>query len=159
MALACALGLAALAVIALRRGHMTGAVAAAAASAAPVAALAFGLLLSPAVSPGMALSGRLAAAGRDALGGACPAPAYATVGDREPSLMFMTDARLLMTDPLGAARFMGDAACRVAFVGSRDEAAFGGALDPAAGVVRAATLSGLALNGGRPLDVGVYVRR
>ncbi len=152
------LGLVALATLEMRRGRLAGAVAAAAAAAAPVAALVFGLMLSPGVAPGLALSGRLAAAGRGALGGACPDPAYATAGDREPSLMFLTDTRLLMTDPLGAAHFMDDAPCRVAFVAGKDEAAFGAALDPAAGVRRAATVAGLALNGGRPLDIGVYVR-
>ncbi|WP_237481558.1 ArnT family glycosyltransferase [Lichenibacterium dinghuense] len=159
LATACALALAAVSTLALKRGNLTAAVAAAAAAAAPVAALAFGLMLSPAVAPGVALSGRLAAAARDAVGASCPAPAYATVSDREPSLMFLTDTGLLMTDPLGAARFMDDAPCRVAFVAARDEPAFAAALDPAAGVTRAAGVDGLALNGGRPLAIGVYVRR
>ncbi len=153
------LGFVALAVRASRRSDLTGIVAAASAAAVPVTLLVFGWLLTSGTAPGLALSGRLAAAARDAIGATCPRPAFATVGDREPSLMFLTDAHLLMTDPLGAARFMADAPCRVAFVSSADAGAFEAALDPAAGVHRAADVGGLAINGGKALDMGVYVRQ
>lgn len=159
LATASSLGLVALAVLASRRSDFTGIVAAASAAAVPVTLLVFGWLLTSGTAPALALSGRLAAAARDAVGAACPRPAFATVGDREPSLMFLTDAHLLMTDPLGAARFMGDAPCRVAFVSSVDAGAFEAALDPAAGVHRAADVGGVAINGGKALDIGVYVRQ
>jgi len=153
------LGLVALAVRRKRRNDLTGTIAAASAAAVPVTLLVFGWLLASGAASGLALSGRLAAAARDAVGPGCPDPAFATVGDREPSLMFLTDAHLLMTDPVGAARFMGDAPCRVAFVSSADAGAFDAALDPAAGVHRAANVGGTLINGGKALDMGVYVRQ
>ena len=124
----------------------------------PVYAFVYGDLLTPGVAAPLAVSPRLAAAARDALGGDCPAPLYATAGDREPSLMFATNGRLLMTDAAGAARFVGDGSCRVAFVDGRDDAAFKAALDPAAPVREAARVTGIAINGGAKLDIGVYIR-
>ena len=73
--------------------------------------------------------------------------------------MFATDDTLLMTDPLGAAHFLGDRSCRVAFVEAREEQAFRAALDPATGVRLASRVSGVAVNGGRNLDIGVYIRQ
>ena len=124
----------------------------------PVYAFVYGDLLTPGVAAPLAVSPRLAAAARDALGGDCPAPLYATAGDREPSLMFATTGKLLMTDAAGAARFVGDGTCRVAFVDGRDDAAFKAALDPAAPVREAARVTGIAINGGAKLDIGVYIR-
>ena len=124
----------------------------------PVYAFVYGDLLTPGVAAPLAVSPRLAAAARDALGGDCPVPLYATAGDREPSLMFATNGRLLMTDAAGAARFVGDGSCRVAFVDGRDDAAFKAALDPAAPVREAARVTGIAINGGAKLDIGVYIR-
>ena len=124
----------------------------------PVYAFVYGYLLTPGVAAPLAVSPRLAAAARDALGGDCPAPLYATVGDREPSLMFATNGKLLMTDAVGAARFAGDGTCRVAFVDARDEAAFKAALDPGAPVREATRVTGIAINGGAKLDIGVYIR-
>ena len=104
------------------------------------------------------LSPRLAEAGRAALGGGCDDPLYATVGDREPSLMFATNGRLLMTDPGGAARFVQDGACRVAFVEKRDETAFRAAADRSAPIREVSRVTGVAVNGGATLDIGVYIR-
>ncbi len=73
--------------------------------------------------------------------------------------MFATDGTLLMTDPLGAAHFLGDSPCRVAFVEARDERAFKAALAPTAGVRLGSRVSGVAVNGGRKLDIGVYIRQ
>ena len=131
---------------------------AAALAGIPVYAFVYGELLTPGVAAPLAVSPRLAAAARDALGGDCPAPLYATVGDREPSLMFATNGKLLMTDAAGAARFVGDGTCRVAFVDGRDEAAFKAALDPGAPVREATRVTGIAINGGAKLDIGVYIR-
>ena len=124
----------------------------------PIYLFAYGLLLTPGSAGSLAVAQRLVARASSALGPACPTPQYATVGDREPSLMFETDAGLLMTDPLGAARFLGDATCRVAFVEAGEERSFVAALNPADGVRLAARVEGIALNGGRKLDIGVYVR-
>jgi 4-amino-4-deoxy-L-arabinose transferase-like glycosyltransferase len=87
----------------------------------------------------------------------CADPAIATAGDREPSLVFLTRPDLVMTDGAGAARFLAEGGCRVAFVGRRQEAAFRAAL-AASGTVPAlvTTVSGRNLNGGRRLDIGVF---
>ncbi|HVV92300.1 MAG TPA: glycosyl transferase [Hyphomicrobiales bacterium] len=87
----------------------------------------------------------------------CTDPAVATAGDNEPSLVFLTRPDLLMTDGAGAARFLAGGGCRIAFVERRQEAAFRTAL--AAGGTRpalATTVSGVNLNGGHRLDIGVF---
>ena len=131
----------------------------AALAAMPLYLFVYGWLLLPSVAPSLALSPRLVEQAEADLGPGCPHPAYATVGSREPSLMFATDDKLLMTDPLGAAHFLGDSPCRVAFVESRDEQAFKAALAPAAGVHLGSRVSGIVVNGGRKLDIGVYIRQ
>ena len=131
----------------------------AALAAVPLYAFVYGWLLLPSVAPSLAVSPRLVEQARADLGPACPHPAYATVGSREPSLMFATDDQLLMTDPLGAARFLGDSPCRVAFVEAREEQAFKAALASAADVRLASRVTGVAVNGGRKLDIGVYIRQ
>ncbi len=125
----------------------------------PVYLFVFGWLLTPGVAASLAVSPRLATAAEAALGPACPHPLYATVGDREPSLMFATDAGLLMTDPAGAARFMAEGTCRVAFVEAPEKAAFRSALAPGLPVREAARVEGIAINGGHTLDIGVYIRQ
>ncbi len=131
----------------------------AALTAVPLYLFVYGWLLLPSVAPSLAVSPRLVEQAEADLGPACPHPAYATVGSREPSLMFATDDKLLMTDPLGAAHFLGDSPCRVAFVEAREEAAFRAALDPTAGVHLGSRVGGVAINGGRKLDIGVYIRQ
>ncbi len=128
-------------------------------AAMPLYLFVYGWLLLPSVAPSLAVSPRLVQEAVADLGPACPHPAYATVGSREPSLMFATDGTLLMTDPLGAAHFIGDSPCRVAFVEARDERAFKDALAPTAGVRLGSRVSGVAVNGGRKLDIGVYIRQ
>ena len=59
---------------------------------------------------------------------------------------------------MGAARFLGDATCRVAFVEADEERPFVAALKPSDGVRLASRVEGIALNGGRRIDIGVYVR-
>ena len=88
----------------------------------------------------------------------CPTLAPATVGYREPSLVFLTGTDLLMTDGPGAARFVDGADCRIAFVEMRDEPAFKASLAADSTVVLADRISGINLNGGRKLDIGVYAR-
>ena len=72
--------------------------------------------------------------------------------------MFATNGRLLMTDPGGAARFLQDGGCRAAFVERRDDADFKAALGQALPVREVAQVTGLAVNGGATLDIGVYIR-
>ncbi len=128
-------------------------------TALPVYLFVYGWLLTPSIADRLAVSPRLASAASGALGRGCAESLYATVGDREPSLMFLTDTKLLMTDAAGAARFLEEGPCRVAFVGARDESVFAAALDPDAPVRRATRVEGTALNGGGALDIGVYVRQ
>ncbi len=129
------------------------------AAALPVYAFGLGVLPNPSVAVQAAVSPRLIEAAHTALSGGCGEPLYATTGDREPSLMFLTGARLVMTDPGGAASFLAETPCRVAFVEKLAEPEFLGALDPALAVRLAERVAGIALNGGKPLDIGVYVRQ
>jgi 4-amino-4-deoxy-L-arabinose transferase-like glycosyltransferase len=158
IALLAALALAWLARAALLRAEFRRAGLLAVLAGVPVYVLVYGYLLMPRVAPALDVSPRLAEAARVALGPACADPLYATVGDREPSLMFATNAQLLMTDPEGAAHFLGDGGCRVAFVDRRNDAAFRAALDGTVPIREATRITGLAVNGGTALDIGVFVR-
>ena len=137
---------------------LRGAVPSAVLAAVPLYLFVYAYLLTPGVAPALAVSPRLAAAAGASLGAGCPDPLYATVGDREPSLMFATDARLLMTDAAGAARFLEGGGCRAAFVDDRAEPAFKAALDRDLPVREVARIAGIAVNGGKALDIAVYVR-
>ncbi len=158
LAVLVALGLCWFAVRALADGRRTRAVVFAVAAACPVYLFVYGELLTPGVAEALAVSPRLAAGAATALGDGCPDPRYATVGDREPSLMFATDGGLLMTDAVGAARFMDDGPCRVAFVAAAEDQPFKAALAPTPGVELASRVVGVAINGGHKLDIGIYVR-
>lgn len=111
------------------------------------------------------LSPRLAEAAR-ATG--CVNPGFATVGYREPSLVFLTSTDIALTDAPGAAAFMdkpGDG-CRIAFIEAASEAEFKAALKGMAAPALVARVRGVNLNAAvdkqrklRILDMGVYVRR
>jgi 4-amino-4-deoxy-L-arabinose transferase-like glycosyltransferase len=111
------------------------------------------------------LSPRLAAAAKAS---GCEKPAYATVGYREPSLVFLTDTALAMPDAAGAAAFFDKegVGCRIAFVEKASEAEFKAALKGASAPVLLTRVSGVNINAAvdkqrqlRILDIGVYVRR
>ena len=88
----------------------------------------------------------------------CKDPALATTVYREPSLVFLTRTDLVMTDGRGAADFMKGEGCRAAFVESRAEEAFRTGLASSGITPRLATrVAGINMNGGRKLDIGVYV--
>jgi 4-amino-4-deoxy-L-arabinose transferase-like glycosyltransferase len=97
------------------------------------------------------LSERLVAARQHALGLAptCASLTAATTSYREPSLV--------MTDAAGAAAFLAGGSCRVAFVPARDEAAFRAAGGDPAHTQLVDRVAGINLNGGRALDIGVYL--
>ena len=118
------------------------------------------VLATPAFDP-FALSPRLAAARAMALKSArgCQALAPATAGYREPSLVFLTRTDLAMTDGAGAAAFLNGGPCRIAFVEAGMQPAFAAALLPQYGVAETARIAGINLNGGKKLDIGVYVRQ
>lgn len=101
------------------------------------------------------LSPRLAAAA-EALN--CNDPKLATTVYREPSLVFLTRTDLVMTDGRGAAEFLSGDGCRAAFIETRAEEAFKIELAARKIAPRLATrVEGINMNGGRKLDIGVYV--
>ncbi len=102
------------------------------------------------------LSNRLAEAARAT---PCVKPAYVSAGFNEPSLVLLTDTEIDLTDGATAAASFLAPGCRIAFVERRHEAAFQHALaavsDPPALRTR---ITGLNINSGRPVDIGVYAR-
>ncbi len=118
-----------------------------------------GLLTGPTARP-FSLSPRLADAleRAEAAATSCPALAPATTLYREPSLVFLTQTELLMTEPEGAATFLRDAPCRAAFIDSRTQAQFEQALGNEPGVRLVERVQGISTNGGRRLDIGLWVR-
>ena len=140
-------------------GRAVGPAAAACAGAALLGyGFIFGHLLTPAVADRLALSPHLAVAGAQALDSGCPGQ-YAAAGTHEPSLVFLTGTNLLLTDGIGAAAFLKSGDCRVAFVDRREEPNFKTSLGDMPEVKLARRVEGTAINGAKPLDIGVYVRQ
>lgn len=111
------------------------------------------------------LSPRLAAA---ASATGCVTPSFASVGYREPSLVFLTNTDIALTDAAGAAAFMDKPGegCRIAFIEAASEAGFKAALKGQAAPALVSRVRGVNLNAAvdkqrklRILDMGVYVRR
>ena len=140
----------------LKAEDATGAAMRAVGASAALSALAFGVVMSGPLFKPFQMSPRLAQAGRAALeaAGCGRGQGMATAGYREPSLVFLTRTDLGMTDGPGAARFLAEGPCRLAFVDRRDEPGF---KTTAPGVTPVSRVAGVNLNGGRALDVGVYV--
>lgn len=102
------------------------------------------------------LSKRLAAA---AYAVPCANPAYAGAGYNEPSLVFLTDTEIDLTDGASAAAFFARPGCRIAFIEGRHEAAFKSSLEAVQDKPALRTrVQGININSGRKLDIGVYVR-
>ena len=70
---------------------------------------------------GLAVAPRLVAAAKKA---PCPGPLLATAGFDEPSLVFLGGTSTVRTDGVGAADFLREGGCRVAFVERHDQRAF-----------------------------------
>lgn len=140
----------------LKAEDATGAALRAAASSLALGALAFGVVMPGAAFRPFQMSPRLTEASRAALAaaGCARAEAMATAGYREPSLVFLTRTDLQLTDGAGAARLLAQGPCRVAFVDARDEPGLRAAAPEA---TPASRVVGVNLNGGRALDIGVYV--
>jgi hypothetical protein len=102
------------------------------------------------------LSPRLSAA----LGTAgCADPAVATLGYREPSLVFLVGTQLDMVEkPEQAVDFLKQPGCRIAFVTDRFADRFAAA-SAEAGLMprRTATVAGFNINGGRRISIDVFV--
>ena len=131
----------------------------AAASLAVVSALALTSAVYPMAMPEFRtinLSNRLAEAARATT---CEKPAYASAGFNEPSLVFLTSTAIDLTDGKSAATSFARPGCRIVFIDRRNEAAFqeglAGISDPPALLTR---ITGLNINSGRPVDIGVYAR-
>ena len=119
-----------------------------------------GVMTGPVFAP-FALSPRLAEArARAQIQSGCPDLAPASTGYGEPSLVFLTRTDILIDQGEGVGRFMAQGSCRIAFVGAANEPAFAAALGAGADGVRLMErLVGINLNGGRKLDIGVYLRQ
>jgi 4-amino-4-deoxy-L-arabinose transferase-like glycosyltransferase len=90
---------------------------------------------------------------------ACASPAYATAGYNEPSLVFLTSTEIALIDGKGAALHFAQPGCRIAFVEQRHEGAFKASLVAVADKPALKTrVSGVNINSGRMVDIGVYVR-
>lgn len=125
-------------------------------SAALLSLAVFGLV-QPSLQS-LKLSPNLAAAGARALD--CEAPRFATLGYREPSLVFLVGTDLLMVETgEQAAQFLAEGACRAVFVTDRHEVEFGAAAAAAGlGAVQRGRVVGFNINGGDPAEIGVYIR-
>lgn len=92
----------------------------------------------------------------------CQSPRFATAGYREPSLVFLTATDLAMVQGAEVPAFLYGAGgdCRIAFVESREEAQFSGMLPPDMTDHRLlGRVKGVNINGGRNLDIGVWIKR
>ncbi len=89
----------------------------------------------------------------------CENPKIATTTYREPSLVFLTNTDLFMTDTQGAAQFMSESGCKIVFVGSLLEKEYVD-LSAKSGVKQQLLqlVSGLNINSGRKVDIAVYVK-
>ena len=88
----------------------------------------------------------------------CDAPQVATVGYREPSLVFLVGTELQMLESgAEAARFLSEGECRMAFVEQRFQQDFDAEV-ARSGVkpLLSTRVSGFNLNNGRRLDIGAY---
>jgi hypothetical protein len=122
-------------------------------AAAPLLAIGVFGLTQP-VLQSLKLSPRLAAAA-DAVG--CPGAPVATLGYREPSLVFLVGTSLDMLETQQeAATFLSQSGCRVLFVDSRFEAAFLKLLGDRTTREPVSRVAGFNINGGRRTDIGVY---
>ncbi len=119
-----------------------------------------GVMTGPVFQP-FALSPRLAEArARAQAQSGCADLAPASPSYREPSLVFLTRTDILFDGPEATGRFMGQGACRIAFINAADDPAFQAGLGASAeGVRLVERLVGINLNGGRKLDIGVYLRQ
>ncbi len=85
----------------------------------------------------------------------CPGSVLASASYSEPSLVFLAGRKTRLLDPVDAARFLSqDRACGLALVGTRDEAAFRGALTVP--VRKLAEIDGVNYSNGRHLALALY---
>lgn len=135
------------------RGRVHAAIAFAAGASLALSAAVFGS--AQAAFASLKVSPRLAAIARDL---PCPEPRFATVGYREPSLVFLVGTDLAMLENgREAARFLAQGGCRLAFVEARHGPDFeAGLRETGAAPVPLGRVRGFNINGGRHVDIGAY---
>lgn len=92
----------------------------------------------------------------------CKDPRYATVSYREPSLVFLTATHLDMMPAEEVPQFFAgkEGDCRIAFLEAKDEGLFRASLPQQAAPPRiAGNVKGTNINGGRKLDLNVWIKR
>jgi 4-amino-4-deoxy-L-arabinose transferase-like glycosyltransferase len=141
------------------RQQMIIAIPVAVVAAVALSAFAYAFVLARPQFDAFTLSPRLVEAAQAALRDRpeCREPHYASTGFAEPSLVFLTRSDLLITNPSGAAAFLQPGGCRVAFVDMANKPPFDELLGTGAAAHRASIVQGININGGKRLDIGVYV--
>jgi len=136
------------------RAEVTGAALTGIAAVGLLSAGVFGL--SQPVLQSLKLSPRLAAVVGTA---GCPNPVVATLGYREPSLVFLVGTQLDMVESAEeAVGFLKQPGCRIAFVTDRFAERFAAA-SAQSGLAprRTATVAGFNINGGRRVSIDAFV--
>ncbi len=90
---------------------------------------------------------------------ACPQMPMMSAGYSEPSLVLLTRTDLRFGLGAEAGAFLAQSDCRLALVDARQEEAFRAALGAKADVVLASRVQGININGGRRLDIAIFVRQ
>ncbi len=89
----------------------------------------------------------------------CANPKIATTTYREPSLVFLTQTDLLLTDAAGAGQFMSEPGCKIAFIGSILEKDFLKITSQVGITPRVINrVVGMNINSGKLMDIGVYAK-
>jgi 4-amino-4-deoxy-L-arabinose transferase-like glycosyltransferase len=87
----------------------------------------------------------------------CQNPAAASVGYEEPSLVFLAGTTIRFTDASGAADFLGEGSCHIAFVDARQERDFALRAE-AIGLrySRGGRVEGYNISNGKPITIAVF---
>ncbi|MGY3615133.1 ArnT family glycosyltransferase [Bradyrhizobium sp. USDA 10063] len=87
----------------------------------------------------------------------CPGPKLASAGYHEPSLVFLTDTSIVLTDGSGAADFLAQGACRFALVEARSERNFVQRAEAIGLRYNAAMrIDGYNISQGRAISIAIY---
>jgi 4-amino-4-deoxy-L-arabinose transferase-like glycosyltransferase len=87
----------------------------------------------------------------------CPGPKLAAAGYHEPSLVFLTDTSIVLTDGSGAADFLAQGSCRFALVEARSERNFVQRAEAIGLRYNAAVrIDGYNISQGRPISIAIF---
>lgn len=138
------------------KGRAVNSLAASVAAAALLYIGIFGLAFPDMTS--IRIGSRLVEAGRTAV--SCPEPQFAVAGLGEPSLVFAAGTRTPLTGGNGAADFLAEGGCRVAFVEARVVQTFQSrAEDLGISVEKRGTVSGYNIGRPRPVTLDLFVNK